>query len=239
MKLSVESDALVMPSSSGSSVGRLAALSTTRSFSSSKTLPVDLLARAGTRCRPRPMRTFTHGHLADDDLDVLVVDLDALEPVDLLDLVDQVSQLLLAHERPGCRAGSTEPSISGSPAWTTSPSGRYVLALGNQVLASVVADPRPSTVDLALALGVLAERTTLPSISEMTARSLGLRASKSSATRGRPPVMSLVLVVSRGILASTSPALTPRLPSRDDEVRADRRAGSGRSASWPFAATRD
>ena len=53
---------------------------------------------------------------------------------------------------------------------------------------------------LALALGVLAEADTMPSISEMTACSFGLRASNSSATRGRPPVMSLVFVVSRGIL---------------------------------------
>ena len=36
-------------------------------------------------------------HLADDHLDVLVVDVHALQPVDLLDLVDQVAlQLLLA-----------------------------------------------------------------------------------------------------------------------------------------------
>ena len=49
---------------------------------------------------------------------------------------------------------------------------------------------------------------TAPSISLITAGSFGLRASNSSTTRGRPPVMSLVLVVSRGIFASTSPALT-------------------------------
>src|SRR5690606_27163223 len=37
-------------------------------------------------------------HLADDDLDVLVIDADALQPVDLLDLVDQVGlQLALAE----------------------------------------------------------------------------------------------------------------------------------------------
>ncbi len=42
----------------------------------------------------------------------------------------------------------------------------------------------------------------------MTAGSRGLRVSKSSTTRGRPPVMSLVLVVSRGIFASTSPGCT-------------------------------
>ena len=42
---------------------------------------------------------FTHRIICrDDDLDVLVVDVDALQPVDLLDLVDQVAlQLLLAE----------------------------------------------------------------------------------------------------------------------------------------------
>ena len=49
-------------------------------------------------------------------------------------------------------------------------------------------------------------KDTTPSISAIAAASLGLRASKSSATRGRPPVMSLVFVVSRGTLAMTSPA---------------------------------
>ena len=39
-------------------------------------------------------------HLADDHFDVLVVDVDTLEPVDLLDLVHQVLlQLLLAQDR--------------------------------------------------------------------------------------------------------------------------------------------
>ncbi|MNT75147.1 hypothetical protein D3C72_2140200 [compost metagenome] len=42
----------------------------------------------------------------------------------------------------------------------------------------------------------------------MIAKSFGRRASNSSATRGRPPVMSRVLDDSRGIRASTSPALT-------------------------------
>ena len=49
---------------------------------------------------------------------------------------------------------------------------------------------------------------TTPSISLMTAVSRGLRASKSSTTRGRPPVMSFVLVVPRGIFASTAPGIT-------------------------------
>ena len=46
---------------------------------------------------------------------------------------------------------------------------------------------------------------TTPSISLITAVSRGFLASKSSTTRGNPPVMSLVFVVSRGIFARTSP----------------------------------
>ena len=47
--------------------------------------------------------------------------------------------------------------------------------------------------------------STSPSISVMVACSRGLRASNSSATRGKPPVMSFVFVDSRGILAMMSP----------------------------------
>ena len=42
----------------------------------------------------------------------------------------------------------------------------------------------------------------------MTAGSFGLRASKISVTRGRPPVMSCVPETSRGVLASSVPAET-------------------------------
>ena len=45
-----------------------------------------------------------------------------------------------------------------------------------------------------------------PSISAMTAGSRGLRASKISVTRGRPPVMSCVPVISRDVFASSVPA---------------------------------
>src|SRR6266704_2523680 len=48
----------------------------------------------------------------------------------------------------------------------------------------------------------------VPSTSEIVAGSFGRRASNSSATRGRPPVMSRVLYASRDTLASTSPAYT-------------------------------
>ncbi len=50
--------------------------------------------------------------------------------------------------------------------------------------------------------------STVPSISAITAGSLGLRASKISVTRGRPPVMSCVPDTSRGVLASSVPAET-------------------------------
>src|SRR6059036_2044203 len=60
--------------------------------------------------------------------------------------------------------------------------------------------------------------STRPSISVMTACSLGLRASNSSATRGRPPVMSLVLVVSRGIFAMMSAAKIPRETTKTKDI---------------------
>ncbi len=50
-----------------------------------------------------------------------------------------------------------------------------------------------------------------PSIFAISAASLGWRASKSSATRGRPPVISRVLAASRGVFARSMPgaALSP------------------------------
>ena len=81
------------------------------------------------------------------------------------------------------------------------------------------------TITLRLPLVSLPKETT-PSISLMTAYSLGLRASKSSATRGRPPVMSLVLVVSRGILAMTSPGVD-LVALADHDVGAHRQEVAG------------
>ena len=67
----------------------------------------------------------------------------------------------------------------------------------------------------------LAPKSTMPSILEISAASLGRRASNNSATRGRPPVMSLVLDVLRGVLAMSVPA-TILSPSFDHDVRAGR-----------------
>ena len=63
--------------------------------------------------------------------------------------------------------------------------------------------------------------STMPSIFEISAASFGRRASNNSATRGRPPVMSLVLATLRGVLASNAPARILS-PSLDDDVRAGR-----------------
>ena len=60
--------------------------------------------------------------------------------------------------------------------------------------------------DRALAAAFLAQQLDVPAISAMTAGSFGLRASKISVTRGRPPVMSCVPATSRGVLASSVPA---------------------------------
>src|SRR6266516_79369 len=92
-------------------------------------------------------------HTRDDDLDVLVVDLDALAAINVLNFAGEV----LLHRLP--RFFSLNSS-------------------------------------------------TVPSISAITAGSFGLRASKISVTRGRPPVMSCVPEASRGVLATSVPAET-------------------------------
>ena len=101
--------------------------------------------------------------------------------------------------------GLRGPSMSGSPARTRSPSWTFTCTPRGSEYSRASAPSSGTTRILRRPLTMPPWRT-VPSISEMTAVSRGLRASKSSTTRGRPPVMSLVFVVSRGIFASTSPA---------------------------------
>ena len=97
-----------------------------------------------TRKLVSPTSLITHPaqHLPDDDLDVLVVDLHALEPVDLLDLVHQVAgQLLLAQDpedvvRVG---GAVHERLAGPDPVALVDAD--VLALGDQVLLGVIARP--------------------------------------------------------------------------------------------------
>ena len=97
MNDSVDSDALVIPSSSGRPWAGRPPSAMTRSFSSRNR---NLSTCSSTRNSVSPTSSIfdpAH-HLADDHLDVLVVDVDALQPVDLLNLVDQVAlQRLLAE----------------------------------------------------------------------------------------------------------------------------------------------
>ena len=104
--------------------------------------------------------------------------------------------------------GFEEPSISASPARTRSPSCT-LMCLPFGIRYSFGSAPARSGVAITRRLPrESGPNEIVPSISETIAKSFGLRASNSSATRGRPPVMSFVLVVSRGIFASTSPAAT-------------------------------
>ena len=94
MKDRVCSDALVMPSSTGMAVGRLLAVRHQLVVELVEVEPVELLVleHAGV-ARIGDLDLLQH--LADDHLDVLVVDEHALQPIDLLDLVDEVARQLL------------------------------------------------------------------------------------------------------------------------------------------------
>ena len=98
MNESVESDALVMPSSSGRPVAGLLAADGELVVLRHEAELVDHLVDQELGVADLLDLHPAH-HLPDDHLDVLVVDVDALQAVDLLDLVHQVAlQLLLAAD---------------------------------------------------------------------------------------------------------------------------------------------
>ena len=101
--------------------------------------------------------------------------------------------------------GFTAPSINGSPALTQSPSWTLTcLPFGMRYsLDSLL--PLTTTTLMPLCAPL---NSTMPSISVTIACSFGRLASNSSATLGRPPVISFVFVVSRGIFARISPGAT-------------------------------
>ena len=172
-------------------------------------------------------------HLANDHLDVLVVDHHALQPVDFLDLVDEVGrQRLHALDRQDVvrRRIAVEDVVAllddvaflqmeGLPFGIRYSTGSTVLSIG-------------SIDDAALVLVVAAEADRAVDLGD-DRRVLRTRASNSSATRGRPPVMSLVLALSVGIRASTSPALTCA-PVLDRQNGLDREQVAGVAARASF-----
>ena len=162
MNDSVERLAFVMPRSSGSAIGgRTAALDDLLVLALEDVL-LDLLVDEEVRVA-HVLDADAPQHLADDDLDVLVVDGDALQAVDLLDLVDEVRrQLLLALDAKDVVRVRRPVHQRLARAHAVARLHLDVLALGDQVLArligerlAVVSERRDD--DLALALGVLAE----------------------------------------------------------------------------------
>ena len=131
-------------------------------------------------------------HLADDDLDVLVVDRHALQAINFLHFVDQMLLQFL-------RSADVENFVRIDRAFG------QLLALLHEVALEdddVLADRdemflfhaglRVLDEDACACRARCAPKSTMPSILEISAASFGRRASNSSATRGRPPVMSLV-----------------------------------------------
>ena len=206
-----------MPSSSGSDVAGCSFFFFARSFSS-RNACLSTCSPSRNSVSPGSMHAHLLQHLAHDHADVLVVDLDALEAIDLLHLVEQI----LLH-----RARALDPQdvvrihrSLGQPV-----TGPDAVAF---VHAEVLPGRAPRTAGLPACRRRLASapsrcvgctkisrlprlispNRTTPSISEMVAGSFGRRASNSSATRGRPPVMSRVLYASRFTLEMMVPAET-------------------------------
>jgi hypothetical protein len=148
---------------------------------------VDELARAGGRVALLVDADLLE-HLADDQLDVLVVDVDALGLVDLLDLVDEVHLGL----RP---AADLEQLVRVQRALVELRAGLDLVAPRRRTGACGAgtcsgAPRRPASVMTTVRALSVSSIETVPSTSAIFARPFGLRASNSSTTRGRPCVMS-------------------------------------------------
>ena len=140
MNDSVESDALVMPSSIGSATaGLTAALDDARVLALEDVL-LDLLVDEEVRVADL-LDANAAQHLPHDDLDVLVVDADALQAVNLLDFVHEPGrELLLAlHAKDVVRVRrAVLQRVAGAHA--VARLHLDVLALGDQVLARLVGE---------------------------------------------------------------------------------------------------
>ncbi len=144
-------------------------------------------------------------HLADDELDVLVVDFHALRAVHVLDLTQQVLLDRLFAGDPQDVVRDERAADEGIPAFTRSPVCTIMcLPCGTMCFTSWLFVPCTTMTRLPRFFSCMI--STSPSISATTAGSFGLRASKSSVTRGRPPVMSCVSRRFAGFLARAAPA---------------------------------
>ncbi len=155
MKLSVESEALVMPSSSGRPIARTATFPDHALVLFAEAEAIDLLFEQEVRVA-HFIDAHPAQHLADNHFDVLVRDGHALQTVDFLDFVDQVSlQFLFAqHGKNVVRVqGTVHQRVAGTKAFAflhvDVDTARYRVFL---LVAIVSRD-----VDLALTLGNFAE----------------------------------------------------------------------------------
>ena len=174
-------------------------------FSSSKSSLIDLIAPE-QRGVARIGDLHLAQHLAHDDLDVLVVNLDALEAINFLHFVHQMLLQIL-------RSADLENFVRHDRTFGE------LLALLHEVALEDddVLGQRDEMLFFRAGLRIFEDQacacrerfrpiSTMPSIFAISAASFGRRASNSSATRGRPPVMSLVLATLRGVFASNAPA---------------------------------
>ena len=129
-------------------------------------------------------------HLTHDHFDVLVVDLHALQTVHVLHFVDDVTRQRLDTQQTQdvVRIGRTVDDHFALVHDLTIVR-QYVLVLRDQVL---VLTPSRSVITRRCLPLVSLPNDTVPVTSASMPASFGERASNSSATRGRPPVMSRV-----------------------------------------------
>ena len=140
MNDSVESDAFVMPRSSGSAIAGLAAALDDPLVLALEDVLLDLLVDQEVRVAD-VLDADAAQHLTNDDFDVLVVDRDALEAVNLLDLVHEIRrELLLAlHAKDVVRVRrSVLQRLAGADA--VARLNLDVLALRDQVLARLIGE---------------------------------------------------------------------------------------------------
>ena len=155
-------------------------------------------------------------HLAGNHLDMLIVDFHALQPIDLLNFVDQViGQHLDAHNSQDVVRHRVAVHQRIAPFNDISFLNRNRLTLGQKIFDRIRIFLLRMNEQAALVLVVIAKFNPSRSIAN-NSKILGFTGF-SSATRGRPPVISRVFDPSSGIRASTSPAWT-RWPASTDRI---------------------
>jgi len=100
----------VIPSSTGTASAGLPPCSTTRLFSSSNS-SLSTYRPKSSVVSPGIGNFYLAQHLPHDDLNVFVVDLDPLQPVNFLHLVHQVFLQILRPHTSRISCGTTGPSV--------------------------------------------------------------------------------------------------------------------------------